>query len=81
MKHYDHLPRAPITTITEEQWKRIVQRKTYEWLQQRYKQPEWCDYPGALKGLMGCWSLISWPWRMNRHRCSSCDCCKAGGTP
>lgn len=23
----------------------------------RHPQPEWCNYPGALDGLMGCWSL------------------------
>lgn len=25
---------------------------------ERYQQPTWCGYPGALEGQMGCWSLM-----------------------
>ena len=32
-------------------------KMTYGDFTERYKQPAWCNYPGALMGQMGCWSL------------------------
>lgn len=26
-------------------------------LKEQYKQPDWCNYPDALDGVLGCWSL------------------------
>lgn len=42
----------------------------------RYKQPDWCAYPYAIAGIMGCWSLID--SFNSRHEisveyCSTCD--------
>lgn len=27
-------------------------------LNEKYSQPDWCNYEGALNGRMGCWSLM-----------------------
>ena len=65
--------RAPINTIPRKVWERvIVDRKTLGWMEERYKQPDFCGYPEALAAL-GCWSLTSWPWTRTRKRCSKCD--------
>ena len=34
--------------------------KTWGYAMRHYRQPDWCDYPKALDGMMGCWSLV---WR------------------
>ena len=44
-------------------------------LMERYRQPDWCGYPGALEGQMGCWSLMD----LKGLRCKiskdfCCDC-------
>ena len=44
---------------------------------QKFRQPAWCGYPDALRGQMGCWSLIR-PGRItNINDCLGCDL-KAG---
>jgi len=40
----------------------------------KYKQPEWCSYPDALRGQMGCWSLITPGGVINEAYCGQCDC-------
>jgi len=32
--------------------------KTWGWVMRHYRQPTWCNYPNALEGPMGCWSLV-----------------------
>ena len=49
--------------IPNKQKKRIfkyaIKRKwTWKQLYKHYKQPPWCQYPDALRGIMGCFSLI-----------------------
>lgn len=44
-----------------------------------YKQPDWCGYPEALMGMMGCWSLTDNTVDGLRAKicesfCSTCDC-------
>lgn len=41
-------------------------------LSEMYPQPEWCEYPNALDGLMGCWSLTG---RLvtGEDFCQNCD--------
>lgn len=36
-----------------------------------YKQPDWCMYPNALEGNMGCWSLIGGMI----HKIEDCEDC------
>jgi len=35
----------------------IANKGTWGDIMERYKQPDWCSYPNALEGQMGCWSL------------------------
>jgi len=39
-----------------------------------YKQPDWCNYPDALEGILGCWSLLSHTKdiEINEEYCSKC---------
>jgi len=53
-------------------WKEIIDR---------YSQPEWCNYPDALSGQMGCWSLIDTEpeglrTKISKEFCKSCPECK-----
>ena len=34
-------------------------KQTWGEIKKRYHQPPWCQYPGALGGDFGCWSLTS----------------------
>jgi hypothetical protein len=36
----------------------IADKKTIGFIMETYKQPDWCKYPNALKGRLGCWSLM-----------------------
>ena len=46
---------------------------------ERYEQPEWCLYPGALEGVMGCYSLVI-DCSVRRWRdCNGCEL-QVGGT-
>lgn len=40
----------------------------------KFRQPGWCNYPGALGGGMGCWSLIT-DIRCKKD-CGRCDMIK-----
>jgi len=43
----------------EEQEKFIQEEKiTIGEFMKKFKQPDWCSYPNALEGLMGCWALV-----------------------
>jgi len=76
-KKYFHL-------LSDEEWKKMLDKKTWSWINKHYKQPPWCDYPEALGGLLGCWSLIGafgeHVFRNERIRkekdCEHCDCYK-----
>jgi hypothetical protein len=46
---------------------------TYSELEKRYPQPPWCNYPEAIMGLMGCWSLIGFMVKDKKY-CSKCEC-------
>ena len=41
---------------------------------EKYKQPDWCEYPEALAGQMGCWSLILSRSIHCKADCGDCDC-------
>lgn len=51
---------------------------TWGEVQKIHPQPEWCQYPNALDGPMGCWSLMDQLVKREAF-CEKCDCCKAGG--
>ena len=51
---------------------------TWGEVMERYSQPEWCEYPNALEGVMGCWSLVS-SLIKDESGCKSCECYKNKG--
>ena len=55
----------------------ITKRTTWGEIMGRYKQPDWCNYPDALEGIMGCWSLtgINTRKQISKAYCKKCDCC------
>ena len=71
MKPYWH--EAP-----EEELLALVENKvTIKESMEIYSQPEWCDYPDALSGIMGCCSLmdIKGTRKLISHDfCKDCDC-------
>lgn len=65
----------------EEVDKLINDKKTWDYICKNYLQPEWCEYPNALNGLMGCWSLIDiskdgYRTKISKDYCKDCDCFK-----
>ena len=41
---------------------------------ERFRQPKWCNYPEALAGMMGCWSLMTPGSIRNFDSCKGCEC-------
>ena len=46
---------------------------------EKYKQPDWCNYPDALAGMTGCWSLTGnepngTRTKISRKYCKGCEC-------
>lgn len=39
----------------------------------QYRQPDWCGYPGALRGVAGCWSLVA-GMVDGEDYCRDCEC-------
>lgn len=55
----------------------LTQKRTIGYLKEHYKQPKWCNYPNALDGPFGCWSLMDLYGdrkKISREFCSKCDC-------
>lgn len=48
---------------------------TIESILKKYRQPDWCSYPNALEGLMGCWSLVDLELRtkISEDFCKDCE--------
>jgi len=46
-------------------------------IMENYKQPDWCNYPNALEGQCGCWSLLDKDFRkkISLDFCENCDSC------
>ena len=61
--------------------KMIADKKTWGDIQKEFSQPEWCNYPDALQGEMGCWSLVDMGkdglrTKISHKLCKGCDCYK-----
>jgi hypothetical protein len=52
------------------------QDRTSEEFMSMFKQPTWCEYPDALAGMMGCWSLVSKSKSItiDEEYCKTCEC-------
>jgi len=50
----------PFHELTEAEFKALVKAGNMTWgkCAEIHPQPSWCEYPGAVNGEMGCWSLM-----------------------
>lgn len=65
--------------LTDEQFTElgtVWKGRSYVDFEKEYLQPDWCTYPNALRGCMGCWSLVSATTRksISNDWCKTCDC-------
>ena len=73
MTNYWHeLPQEEVDKI-------LASKITIGELLEKYKQPDWCNYPDALDGNMGCWSLMDnheggIRSRISKDYCKDCEC-------
>jgi hypothetical protein len=72
MKYWHKLPQNKIDKIIED-------GTTIKQVLEEYKQPDWCSYPDALGGMMGCWSLTDngpngLRTKISPEFCKNCDC-------
>jgi len=59
--------------LTEKEFKELLKKKlTWGELAIDYPQPIWCDYPDALLGMMGCWSLMDFMVKDETY-CEDCS--------
>jgi hypothetical protein len=71
-KYWHEIPQAEVEEL-------INSGATYQQVIDNYKQPDWCSYPEALMGVMGCNSLTDNSpggirGKICEAYCSSCDC-------
>lgn len=66
MKYYHAVPVQERNTVLNSDM------TLYEFIK-KYKQPEWCKYPEALLGILGCWSLFPNPENICESFCEHCD--------
>jgi hypothetical protein len=67
----------------EEEIVKFSEGKTWGDLQKEYAQPTWCNYPEALNGTMGCWTLCDIKGRkvISERFCGDCDCFQSTNLP
>ena len=62
--------------LTKKEFLKLVGKITWEELAKLHPQPPWCQYPNAIEGFMGCWSLMKFMVK-NEEYCKKCDCHKS----
>ena len=65
--------------IQEEIDKIIKSGRTVEQVLKEFSQPDWCAYPDAISGMIGCWSLMEDNIRqkISKEFCKNCDAFKS----
>ena len=58
--------------LTRKEFGKLVGKINYEDLAKKHPQPKWCNYPDALQGVMGCWSLTDFRIKKKKD-CKNCD--------
>ncbi len=74
MKYFHELHQEQIDEL-------VTNHVTIEYIKERYQQPDWCGYPNALDGWLGCWSLMDLSkdglrYKISKEFCEKCDECK-----
>lgn len=64
--------------MAREEKEELAGQITIGQLLETYLQPDWCEYPEALGGAMGCWSLMDTDKVITRDFCRNCDCFREG---
>lgn len=62
--------------ITKDELNKLLETDiTWGEVYNHYKQPEWCGYPEALHGALGCWSLTLFEYIPDicESYCEDCD--------
>jgi len=67
--------------IEEQQRVLVTSGLTIGQFMMQYVQPEWCGYPEALNGTMGCWSLLNPGRVVSRSSCKTCEFCQSEVQP
>ena len=63
--------------LTKEEIEAIPAGKTCKEVAKDYPQPEWCEYPNAVYGAMGCWGLMLGSVKdQGKAYCVNCECNK-----
>lgn len=63
----------PFHELTKEEYAELVEaRMTYDEIAEQHPQPEWCIYPLATYGFLGCWTLMSFAIS-GPEDCRGCD--------
>lgn len=75
MKYWHEIPQ-------EEVEQRIAEKRTNQYIMDNYAQPDWCNYPDALNGIMGCWALVDnapggTRAKISHEFCKNCECNKS----
>ena len=70
-KYFHELPQKEVEKL-------MTTKKTWRYVVENYRQPDWCRYEDALAGKMGCWSLVDISSQGDRKNiskefCSKCD--------
>lgn len=86
------ISRIVLKKVKKEYWHKLTKKEktfletpkyhiTWGQIMKKFKQPDWCKYPMALKGEMGCWTLVGVAgWKEMKQtvkrKCNTCDLSK-----
>ena len=63
--------------LTQEEIDKIPGKTSLKRIAKDYPQPDWCEYPDATAGAMGCWGLVLGRVRdQGKAYCAQCECNK-----
>jgi len=68
---FHEAPQSDIDTL-------VANKGTWGDIMEKYKQPDWCSYPNALEGVMGCSSLTDFSpdgfrCKVSESFCKTCE--------
>lgn len=73
-KFFHEIPQSEVQQLMDD-------KMDWGYVMDNYRQPDWCAYPDALRGRMGCWSLIDLSeggtrMKISHDFCQGCECYK-----
>ena len=79
MRYYGEPTIKYFHELSDEEFDKLLKGGGMTWGEcaHKYPQPEWCNYPDAVCGVMGCWSLMRMGKPENNIRsidnCEGCE--------